>query len=96
MEAKVRRVLYFNDIEKMDRFCMLYRDLIQTLSSGCKAKIGNYGKSCMKGYEYSFVFHMSKNDFDMIKKNGIVRKISKAPYEDDFLRGYNKDIWVLY
>lgn len=50
MEAKVRRVLYFNDIEKMDRFCML----------------------C------------------------IVRKISKAPYEDDFLRGYSKDIWVLY
>ena len=39
MEVKVRRVLYFNDIEKMDRFCMLYGDLIQTLSSGCKAKI---------------------------------------------------------
>lgn len=92
---KVRRAIQFNDIEKMDRFCMLYEDLIQTLSSGAKGRIGNYYSSSMEGYEYEFVFHMSKENFDMLKKNGIVKKIRQSPYKNDWMKGYKKDIWVL-
>lgn len=95
METKVRRAIHFNDIEKMNRFCMLYEDLIQTLSNGRKGKIGNYHDSYMEGYEHEFVFHMSKENFDMLKKNGIVKKIRQSPYKNDLLKGYKKDIWVL-
>lgn len=94
-EKKVRRAIQFNDIEKMDRFCMLYEDLIQTLNSGAKGRIGNYHSSSMEGYEYEFVFHMSKDNFDMLKKNSIVKKIRQSPYKNDWLKGYKKDIWVL-
>ena len=92
---KVRRVIHFNDIEKMDRFCMLYEDLFQTLNNGSKGRIGNYYNSGMKGYEYEFVFHMSKENFDMLKKNKIVKKMSRIPYKDNWMKGYRKDIWVL-
>lgn len=95
-EKKVRRVIQFNDIEKMNRFCMLYEDFIQTLNSGAKASIGNYHSSHMEGYEYEFVFHMSKENFNTLKKNGIVKKIGQSPYKNDWLKGYKKDIWVLY
>lgn len=94
-EKKVRRTIQFNDIEKMDRFCMLYEDLIQTLSSGAKGRIGNYHSSSMEGYEYEFVFHMSKDNFDMLKENGIVKKIRQASYKGEWMKRYKKDIWVL-
>ena len=51
----------------------------------------------MEGYEYEFTFHMNKENFDMLKKNGIVKKISQAPYKNDgfWTKDLKKDIWVL-
>lgn len=94
-EKKVRRVIQFNDIEKMDRFRMLYGDLFQTLTNNFSGKFNKYGKSSMKGYEYEFIFHMNKENFDMLKKNGIVRKIRQASYKETWMKRYKRDIWVL-
>lgn len=94
METKVRRTIHFNDIEKFNRFCMLYGDLFQTLNN-FNGKFYGYHNSSMKGYEYEFIFHMSKENFDKLKKEKIVKKISRAPYKYNYMKGYKKDIWVL-
>ena len=96
-EKKVRRHIQFNDIEKMNRFRMLYGDLFQTLVNNFNGKFDNYWRSSMEGYEYEFTFHMNKENFDMLKKNGIVKKISQTPYKNDgfWTKDLKKDIWVL-
>lgn len=91
---KVRRTIHFNDAEKFNRFRMLYGDLFQTLNNFNGKGYECYGSS-MKGYEYEFNFHMSKENFDMLKKEKVVKKISRAPYKDNWMKGYKKDIWVL-
>lgn len=94
-ETKVRRTIHFNDIEKMNRFRMLYGDLFQTLNNSVKWAEKTYCTSSMKGYEYEFIFHMSKENFDMLKRNGIVKKIRQVSYKSINMRDYRKDIWVL-
>ena len=94
-ETKVRRTLHFNDIEKMNRFRILYGDLFQSLNSNVKCARKNYFASSMKDYEYEFIFHMSKENFDMLKENGIVKKIRQVSYKSTNMRDYKKDIWVL-
>lgn len=94
-EKKVRRAIQFNDIDKFERFCMLYMDLFQTLVNEFNGGLRKCHESSMDGYEYEFVFHMNKENFDMLKKNGIVKKIRQASYKDEWMKRYKKDIWVL-
>lgn len=94
MEAKVRRNIQFNDIEKFARFYMMYNDLFQTLNDRPIEDL-KYNGSSFVGFDYSFVFYMSKTNFDLLKKNGIVRKISRARFKWDDMKNYKQDIWVL-
>lgn len=99
MEKKVRRAIQFNakDFEKMKRFILMYEDMFQTVSLNGKDQIesGWFNSSMMEGYEHEFVYHMSKNDFELVRKAGIVKKIRQAPYKSNSLKDYKKDIWVL-
>lgn len=100
MEKKVRRQIQFNnkDFEKMKRFILMYEDMFQTVSIDGKNQIdsGWFNSSRMDGYEHEFVYHMSKKDFEIIRKAGVVKKIRQAPYKkDSFLKDCRKDIWVL-
>ena len=94
-EKKVRRSIHFNDIEKMNRFRMLYGDLFQTLVNNFNGKFSKYWESSMEGYEYEFIFHMNKENFDVLKKIGIVKKIRQAPYKNDgfWTKGLKKKIF---
>lgn len=97
MEQKVRRTIQFNDVEKMKRFIEMYNDLFQTLVGANENVCFNSSK--IKGYEYQIIFHMSKENFENLKKAGIVKKIRQVPYDDNDPwwkgTGYKKDIWVL-
>ena len=94
-EKKVRREIQFNDIEKMNRFRMLYGDLFQSINGGKELDERSYSKSNMEGFEYRFTFHMNKENFDMLKKNSIVKKLRQASYKETWMKCYKKDIWVL-
>lgn len=95
MEKKVRREIQFNDVEKFEKFYLMYNDLFQYINDRPLWD----GKSCKEsgfdGFEYGFTFHMSKENFDMLRKYGIVKKLRQHPYKNDWMKGYKKDIWVL-
>ena len=74
-EKKVRRHIQFNDIEKMNRFRMLYGDLFQTLVNNFDGKFSKYWKSSMEGYEYEFTFHMNKENLSNLEKKQNNRKV---------------------
>lgn len=94
-EKKVRHEIQFNDVEKFERFIMLYGDLFQSLNTGWNANgHGRFGSSSFEGYEYSFIFHMNKENFKSLIENKVVRKIDKASYKSSWLKGYTKRIWV--
>lgn len=93
MEGHVRRELYFNDMEKVERFITMYYDLFQTTNSNVNNRLVKRFNSSFEGYEYHIVFHMDKDSFKMLRKNKIIKLKKNVPYKD-CLRN-KRNIWVL-
>lgn len=90
MEGHVRREIFFNDIEKIERFIMMYNDLFQTTNSN-KQLVKRFSSS-FEGYEYYIVFHMNKDSFESLRKNKIIKIKKNVPYKNSL---HKRNIWVL-
>lgn len=93
MEGHVRRELYFNDTEKVERFMMMYNDLFQTTNSNANNQLVKTFGSSFEGYDYKIVFHMDKDSFKSLSKNKIIKLKKNVSYKDCLSN--KRNIWVL-